>query len=156
MSFFEDIFLFPVRILMKTMWMMMPLFLIIFAFALIFHYPYTLVSYIAGFLIAPIVLRRAGIYHVDVTNSLGAIALKNQELKLSEAQYQTELNKLSKKHQRIERRLQNKIQLLTEETMELGHRYTEILDREPDRIIYYQPDSFLQRIKTRLSFLRRD
>ena len=140
---------------MKMLWVLMPLILIMSMLVLLIRYPYVLLGYLLGFLIAPSVLRKTGIYHVDVSNSIGVFVLKDQEMKQLEAIYQNELYKSTEKRRSKERRLQRKIQRLQQETKQLDKTYTELLDGKPDRIIYVQPRSFLQLLKNRLLYQER-
>ena len=122
---------------------------------LLVRYPYVMLGYLLGFLIAPSVLRKTGIYHVDVSNSMGVFVLKDQELKQLETIYQNELYKATEKYCRKEHRYRRKIQRLQQETKQLDKTYTELLDGKPDRIVYIQPRSFLQILKNRLIYLGR-
>ena len=150
MSLIENMFLYPVRLLMKMLWILILLLLVVLVVTLLSRYPYLLLGYITGFLIAPIILRKTGVYHVDVTDALSAIIFKHQILDQLEAILQTNLAELSQKHNHKEQKIHRKIQRLQEETLQLDKRYIELLDREPDRVDYYQPCSFLQGIKSKL------
>jgi len=145
-------FLFPVRLLMKMLWVLMPLILIMSMLVLLIRYPYVTLGYLIGFLIAPTLLRKTGIYHVDVSNSIGVFVLKDQEMKQLETIYQNELDKSTEKRRSKEQRFQRKIQRLQQETKQLDKTYTELLDGKPDRIVYIQPRSFLQLLKNRLFY----
>ena len=140
---------------MKMLWVLMPLILMLSMLVLLIRYPYVMLGYLLGFLIAPSVLRKTGIYHVDVSNSMGVFVLKDQELKQLEAFYQNELDMSTEKRRRKEHRYRRKIQRLRQETKQLDKWYTELLDGKPDRIVYIQPRSFLQLLKNRLLYLGR-
>ena len=140
---------------MKMLWVLMPLILIVSMLVLLIRYPYVTLGYLLGFLIAPTLLRKTGVYHVDVSNSIGVFILKNQELKQLETGYQNELDMSTEKRRRKEQRLQRKIQRLKHETKQLDKTYTELLDGKPDRIFYIKPKSFLQLLKNRLLYLGR-
>ena len=137
---------------MKMLWVLMPLILIMSMLVLLIRYPYVTLGYLIGFLIAPSVLRKTGIYHVDVSNSIGVFVLKDQEMKQLETIYQNELDKSTEKRRRKEQRFQRKIQRLKQETQQLDKMYTELLDGKPDRIVYVQPRSFLQLVKEKLFY----
>ena len=140
---------------MKMLWVLMPLILVVFMLVLLIRYPYMILGYLLGFLIAPTLLRKTGIYHVDVSNSIGVFVLKDQEMKQLETIYQNELDMSTENRRRKEQRLQRKIQRLRQETKQLDKIYTELLDGKPDRIVYVQPRSFLQLVKDKLFYLGR-
>jgi len=140
---------------MKMLWVLMPLILIMSMLVLLIRYPYVTLGYLIGFLIAPTLLRKTGIYHVDVSNSIGIFVLKDQEMKQLETIYQNELDMSTENRRSKEQRLQRKIQRLRQETKQLDKTYTELLDGKPDRIVYVQPRSFLQLLKNRLLYQER-
>ena len=49
-----------------------------------------------------------------------------------------------------EQSFQSEIQKIQDETTELDNQYNKLLNREPDKIIFYQPISVVQRIKNRI------
>ena len=130
----------------------MPLILLIVVFIVLIRYPYPVIAFTAGFLFAPCLLRKIGIYHVDVSNSLGVFELKNQELGQLKIIYHSELDQLTEKYYKQEQRLQRKIQKLQQETKQLNKTYIELLDQKPDRIVYTQPRSFFQLMKNKLFY----
>jgi len=140
---------------MKLLWVLMPLVLMLSMLVLLIRYPYVLLGYLLGFLIAPTLLRKTGIYHVDVSNSIEVFVLKAQEMNRLETIYQNELDMSTEKYRRKEQRLQRKIQRLQQETKQFDKTYTELLDGKPDRIVYVQPRSFLQLVKDKLFYQRR-
>jgi hypothetical protein len=150
MSVFEDVVLFPVRIMMKLLWMMIPLFLIIGALMLLMNYPYELLGYVVGFLVAPIVLRKTGIYHLDANNAMEVISWKNQELEHMEEILRLDMENHSDGYREEEQGFQSEIQKIQDETTELDNQYIQLLNREPDTIVFYKPISVVQRIKNRL------
>lgn len=152
MSFIEDIFLFPVKLLMKMLWLMLPLIVLVVVLIVLASYPYMALSFIVGFLIAPSILRKLGVYHVDVSNSLGVFELKNQELGQLKTIYHSELDQSTGKYYKKEQRFQRKIQKLQQETKQLDKTYNELLDQKPDRIVYTQPRSFFQLMKNKLFY----
>ena len=152
MSFIEDIFLFPVKLLMKLLWLMMPLILLVVVFIVLVRYPYVALGFSIGFLVAPCMLRKLGVYHVDVSNSLDVFELKNQELGQLKTIYHSELDQSTGKYYKKEQRFQRKIQKLQQETKQLDKTYNELLDGKPDRIVYTQPRSFFQLMKNRLFY----
>jgi len=155
MSFIEDIFLFPVKLLMKMLWILMPLILLVVVFIVLVRYPYMALGFSIGFLIAPCLLRKIGIYHVDVSNSLGVFELKNQELEQLKTIHHSKLDQSTEKYYKKEQRLQRKIQKLQQETKQLNKTYIELLDQKPDRIVYTQPRSFIQLMKNKLFYPRK-
>lgn len=140
---------------MKLLWALMPLILMLSMLVLLIRYPYVMLCYLLGFLIAPTLLRKTGIYHVDVSNSIEVFVLKDQEMNQLETIYQNELDMSTEKYRRKEQRLQRKIQRLQQETKQFDKMYTELLDGKPDRIVYVQPRSFLQLVKDKLFYLGR-
>lgn len=156
MSLIEKIFLFPVKLLMNMLWILMPLILLVVIFIVLVSYPYMALGFSIGFLVAPCILRKLGVYHVDVSNSLGVFELKNQELGQLKTIYHSELDQSTEKYYKKEKRLQRKIQRLQEDTKQLNKTYVELLDRKPDRIVYIQPRSFIQLMKNRLFYLGRE
>jgi len=152
MSFIEDIFLFPVKLLMKLLWILMPLILVVVVCIVLYSYPYVALGFSIGFLIAPSILRKLSVYHVDVSNSLGVFELKNQELGQLKTIHQSKLDQSTEKYYKKEQRLQRKIQRLKQETKQLNKTYIELLDQKPDRIVYSQPKSFIQLMKNRLFY----
>jgi len=154
MSFLMDMFLFPVRLLMKILWILMPLVLLVLALILLVRFPYILLGFTIGFLVSPRVLRRLEIYHIDSNNALEVFSFKNRELQQISMMHQNELKKASDKQKQREKRLYRKIQRLKEEDSLLEKRYTELLDRKPDKVLYIRPRSVFQWMKTR--FLTRD
>ena len=140
---------------MKLLWVLMPLILMLSMLVLLIRYPYVLLGYLLGFLIAPTLLRKTGIYHVDVSNSIEVFVLKDQEMNQLETIYQNELDMSTEKYRRKEQRFQRKIQRLHQETKQFDKMYTELLDGKPDRIVYVQPRSFLQLVKDKLFYLGR-
>jgi hypothetical protein len=155
MSFIEDIFLFPVKLLMKLLWLMLPLIVLVVVFIVLARYPYMALGFSIGFLVAPCMLRKLGVYHIDVSNSLGVFELKNQELGQLKTIYHSELDQSTEKYYKKEQRFQRKIQKLQQETKQLDKTYNELLDGKPDRIVYTQPRSFFQLMKNRLFCLGR-
>lgn len=149
MVFLENLFLFPIRLLMKILQILWPLILLIMMLVLFVSYPFLILCFLSGFLIAPVILRKTGIYHVDVTNALAAIALKNQELRQLEGLHQMQIEKTSKTYERKIQRLHTKTQKLKEETMQLDKNYTQLVERKPDQIRYVQPSGLGQWFKTR-------
>ena len=149
MSFVENLFLFPIRLLVKMLQILWPLILLILMLVLFVSYPFLVLCFLAGFLIAPVILRKTGVYHVDVTNALGAFALKNQELRQLDGLHQMQIEKASKTYERKMQRLHRKTLKLQDETMQLDNNYSEIIERKPDEIHYVQPRSFGQWFKTR-------
>lgn len=148
MSFLENLFLFPVRLLMKSLQILWPLILLILGIVLFVSYPYLILCFVVGFLIAPVLLRKTGIYPVDATNALQILNFKHQELQQLKEFHQLELDKLSKKYERQEHRLARKIQKLREETGLLDKNYNDILDRQPDQIMYIKPRNLKEWLKT--------
>lgn len=91
---------------------------------------------------------------MDSNNALEGFNFKNREIQQTSSMYQLELNKASEKHRRKEQRFQRKMQRLKEEDSTLEKRYAELLDQEPDRILYTRPRSVFQWMRTR--FLNKD
>ncbi len=152
MSLIENIFLFPVKLLIKMLWILMPLILVVVVCIVLYSYPYMALGFSIGFLIAPSILRKIGIYHVDVSNSLGIFELKNQELGQLKTIHHSQLEQLTEKNYKKEQRLQRKIQRLQHETKQLNKTYIELLDQKPDKIVYTQPKSFIQLMKNKLFY----
>jgi len=134
---------------------MLPLIVLVVVFIVLARYPYMALGFSIGFLVAPCLLRKLGVYHVDVSNSLGVFELKNQELGQLKTIHHSRLDQLTEKYYKKEQRLQRKIQRLQQETKQLDKTYNELLDQKPDRIVYTQPRSFFQLMKNRLFYLGR-
>lgn len=155
MSMIENLFLYPVRLLMKMLWLLIPLFLVACILLLMVKFPYNVLGFSIGFLVASRILCKLGIYNSDATNSLSILVMKYRELSQMQELYHMRMDSTVKKNDKKAQRLQNKIQKLKKETNQLEKKYTEILDRKPDRILYIPPRSFLQLIKNRLFYLGR-
>ena len=119
-----------------------------FMLILLFQYPLVVLGFLCGFLVAPRILQALGIYHMDVPNSLELISLKKEDLELEETLFQMDLKQLNEKYKSKERRLQAKIRRLSNETYELERKYSELLEKKPDKIVYFQPHSLTQKIRT--------
>ena len=150
MSMFEEIFLYPIRLLVKMFWLVLPLISILLLLPLVISYPFGILNYILGFLISPLILRKTGIYHTDVSNSLELFQMKTKDLKKLETMYSNNLDQITRKYRSKERKFKHKIEKLYQETKQLDDKYTNITDGKPDRVVYVQPRSFLQLLKNKV------
>jgi len=146
-GFFENIISFPVVLLVKLLKIFLPILLLLLVVVSILKAPHIAASFMAGFLVAPPLLRRLEIYHLDVSNGLAGILEKNQQIGLLENTYRGEINSIKEQQNKEEKKLTDKIVRLSKQAVQLNTKYRELVKKKPDKFLYDQPRSFLEWIR---------
>jgi len=151
MSFLENLFLFPIKIMLKILWMLAPFLIIILGVILIVNHPLVILGFTLGFLVAPMFLNKLKIYQTDTTNSLNVILSKKQQLENNKAILHMQLEEITKQYKTEENTIKKQINELNEEISTMDKKYLDILNSKPDKVVYYQPKTFLAWLKTRIT-----
>jgi hypothetical protein len=151
MSFFEDSLLYPLRFLVRIMVLFAPILLGLLILVILITHPVFVACFTLGFLLSPFLWRHYGVFPKGIRDITMVFLQQHQLVLRKKEDTRVMLTVIKTKYIRAEERVQRKINRIRDDTRDLDYWYQEVLTRQPDKIVYYEPlgSSLFQRLKHR-------